>query len=229
MMAHLLDSPVLDVFGQMALDEALARACPEVVMLRFFRWRGRGVTFGYAQRAADVERGLPTDIGDAWTRRPTGGGVVVHRSDLTVSCLFPAQGELRPGVFYERLHTAILNGLRGMGLDANLCASGVRSSPQGPGGASHCFVQPVALDVLAHGNKILGGAIRRFGQTVLYQGSLQLPDCRRRAPDYEKAVCDGLASGWGLDWRRGAPSATVLAEATALEATYRSRAWIYRR
>lgn len=229
MLAHLLDSPVLDVFGQMALDEALARANPEGFTLRFFRWRGVGVTFGYAQRAADVERELPADIGDAWTRRPTGGGVVVHRSDLTFSCVFPAQGELRPGVFYERLHAAILAGLRGMGLEADLCASGATSSPQGPGGASQCFVQPVALDVLADGEKILGGAIRRFGQTVLYQGSLQLPDCRLRAPTYEKAVCAGLASGWDLDWQMVAPSAAVLAEASALEATYRARAWIYRR
>ena len=229
MKAQLLESPTLDVFGQMALDEALAAANPKAFILRFFRWRGGGVTFGYAQRAVAVERELPPDIGDAWTRRPTGGGVVVHRSDLTFSCIFPARDELRPGVFYERLHVAILAGLHEMGLEAGLCTSGAAPVPQGPGGASQCFVQPVALDVLANGKKILGGAIRRHGPTILYQGSLQLPDCRQRTQAYEKAIRDGLARGWNLDWQTAAPSTAVLAHASTLAVHYRSSAWIRRR
>ena len=46
MRGRLLDSPPLDVFGQMALDEALAQSKPAEFCLRFFRWRGVGATFG---------------------------------------------------------------------------------------------------------------------------------------------------------------------------------------
>ena len=100
MQGILLSSMPLDVFGQMALDEALARSRPEAFILRFFRWKGVGATFGYAQRIREVEKALPPGIGTAYTRRPTGGGIVPHLDDLTFACVFPAGGVvLRPRRF----------------------------------------------------------------------------------------------------------------------------------
>lgn len=225
----LLDSPPLDVFGQMALDEALAKSKPETFVLRFFRWKGVGATFGYAQRIAEVERALPPDLARACTRRPTGGGVVPHLEDLTFSCVFPAAGELRPTEIYRRLHAAILAGLRGTVPGARLAASGGRGAPRGPGGASQCFVEPVALDVMAADRKILGGAIRRYGETVLYQGSLQLPEARRQAAELETALARALAAARELRWVLRGASAEMQAAAAELEAKYRSADWIRRR
>ena len=224
----ILESPPLDVFGQMALDEALAQSRPAEFCLRFFRWKGVGATFGYAQRIAEVERALPPELARACTRRPTGGGVVPHVEDLTFSCVFPAAGTLRPTDLYRRLHAAILAGLRGAVAGARLAKAGGRGAPRGPGGASQCFVEPVALDVLAATGKILGGAIRRYGETVLYQGSLQLPDARPRAAELEAAIARALAAEWRLRWERVPAPDAVRAAAAAGEAKYRSAAWLRR-
>ena len=213
----------------MALDEALAKSKPDAFCLRFFRWQGVGATFGYAQRICEVEKALPGGIDKFYTRRPTGGGIVPHLDDLTFSCIFPDEGALRPPEIYRRLHSAILKGLRETGLDARLCAKGGSPAPHGPNGASQCFVQPVALDVLTEQGKILGGAIRRMGSTVLYQGSLQLPGARNRALELEEAISWTLAADWGLRWERCEPGTDVRVEADALEPKYRSEEWIRRR
>ena len=229
MNGFLLESPALDVFGQMALDEALAKSAPAEFHLRFFRWRGAGATFGYAQRIAEVERTLPAELARACTRRPTGGGVVPHVDDVTFSCVFPAQGELRPTDIYRRLHAAIRTGLLASVPDARLAASGGRGAPSGPGGASQCFAEPVPLDVLAGDRKILGGAIRRCGETVLYQGSLQLPGARQRAAEWEEAVAGALGAAHGWRWGCRDVPGEVRAAARDLEAKYRSTEWIRRR
>ena len=229
MNGFLLESPPLDVFGQMALDEALVKSKPAEFCLRFFRWRGNGATFGYAQRIAEVERALPAELARACTRRPTGGGVVPHVDDLTFSCVFSAAGELRPTEIYRRLHGAILAGLRGAVAGARLAESGGRGAPRGPSGASQCFVEPVPLDILVADRKILGGAIRRYGDTVLYQGSLQLPGARERAAELETAIAEALAAAWKLCWTSRDVPETVRAAARELEAKYRSSDWIRRR
>ena len=229
MLGFLLKSEALDVFGQMALDEAVALSRPVAFGLRFYRWEGNGATFGYAPRIAEVERVLPPGVGTNFTRRPTGGGVVPHLQDLTFSCVFPAEGELRPGKIYWRLHAAILPELRGAGLAARLSEAGGSATPSGPDGALQCFVQPVALDILTEEGKVLGGAIRRYGATVLYQGSLQLGDARARAEEYEAAIRRGLAAEWGLEWEERGLAAGVEAAAQELEGKYRSEEWVRRR
>ncbi len=228
MIGLLLSSPPLDVFGQMALDEALADSKPEAFCLRFFRWPGPAATFGYSQRIREVEPALLAGIGDQYTRRPTGGGIVPHMDDVTFSCVFPAGGVLGPAALYRRLHSAILSGLRGAGVTAQLCAGNGPGLRPSPGGAAQCFREPVALDLLADGEKILGGAIRRRGETVLYQGSLQLPGARRRAPALEAAIAAALAAEWGLRWQRREPAAAVQAAAAALAAKFRSPEWLRR-
>lgn len=225
----LLSSPPLDVFGQMALDEALANSRPDSFCIRFYKWQGIGATFGFAQRILDVEKTLPPGIGQSYTRRPTGGGIVPHLDDLTFSCVFPADGTLRPAEIYRRLHSAILTELRNTGLNARLCAKGGSMAPQGPTGAAQCFLQPVALDILTDTGKILGGAIRRFGSILLYQGSLQLPDARKRTAELESVILCGVATEWELNWQGHEPEAPVMAGAHALTAKYRSAEWIRRR
>lgn len=221
-----LESPALDVFGQMAADEALARSHPGAFCLRFYRWRGPGTTFGYAQRIREVEKKLPPEMKAVCTRRPTGGGIVPHVDDLTFSCVFPAEGVLRPAAHYRRLHSALQAALDGDGWVTQLSGAEGGHAPQGPGGASQCFQRPVALDILADGNKILGGALRRYGDTVLYQGSLQRPGIRARAAKLEAAFREHLGLEWELAWENAEPDPAVQAAAAALEEQYRSPEWI---
>ena len=225
----LLLTPPLDVCAQMALDEAMARRESADFVLRFFRWKGRGATFGYSQRFAEVERALPAELLCACTRRPTGGGIVLHVDDLTFTCVFPADGELRPAVLYGRLHAAVRQGLLGAGVEARLCADLGATSPSRDGQATQCFAAPVAMDLVAEGGKILGGAIRRRGDAVLYQGSLLRNDARIRADEYEKAIARAISSEWSLEWEPREPDLGLLAAAAELEPKYRSADWIRRR
>ena len=225
----LLSSPEQDVFAQMALDEALALSNPEAFCIRFFRWKGGGATFGYAQRICEVEKALPAGIGKKYTRRPTGGGVVPHLDDLTFSCVFPESEILQPVVLYRRLHSAILAGFRAAGLDVRLHALKGVHAPSGPDGASQCFVAPVELDIMSEQGKILGGAIRRYRSVVLYQGSLQLPGARDREAELEDAILRCLATEWKIRWTRCDPSLPVQTAARELEPKYRSEEWVRRR
>ncbi len=85
------------------------------------------------------------------------------------------------------------------------------------------------MDLLLADEKILGGAIRRMGDTILYQGSLQLSDARPCAAAYEAVIRDALGAAWNLNWRTADIPAAVLEEARRLEARYRAPEWIRRR
>ncbi|MDD4003865.1 MAG: hypothetical protein PHW69_01510 [Elusimicrobiaceae bacterium] len=222
----ILEWPALDVFGQMAADEAVAVSRPEEFAVRFFDWSGAGATFGYAQTVSEVERALPPGTGTNYTRRPTGGGIVPHFSDLTFSCVFPDGGVLSPAQLYARLHSAISAGLCLRGIGAELYSGAADYAPSGPQGASRCFEKPVAQDLMSGGSKILGGAIRRFGNTVLYQGSLQLPGARARAKELELVILRCLAAQWELKWASRRADEAMLAAAGALREKYISSQWI---
>ncbi|HOX23947.1 MAG TPA: hypothetical protein PLL10_10810, partial [Elusimicrobiales bacterium] len=205
MRAIRLESPPLDVYRQMALDELTAEAFDGAHVLRCYRWSGKAVTFGYAQSLKEVCRAL-TGPARQWplTRRPTGGGIVVHDQDLTFSCVFPAQENFRAENVYAVLHGALQKTLAASGVAVELkqgIVAGAAYAPSNGGLGSACFSNPVPQDLLGPGGeKILGGAIRRYGATVLYQGSLQLSGARSRAQELEAALAQGLSAVWGLDW-----------------------------
>ena len=151
--------------GQMALDEALLGLSSQPV-LRLYRWAAPAVTFGYAQRHAEVRvlaGSLPA------VRRWTGGGTVFHGLDLTLTLAVPAPHPLcseRPERIYRRIHEALLMALREEYPAARL--AGVEDGRPGPA----CFQSPALHDILCSGKKICGGALRRGKSGVLYQGSL---------------------------------------------------------
>jgi lipoate-protein ligase A len=196
--------------GQMALDEALLHQarCP---VARFYRWAAPAVTFGYAQRYADVRAiaGARPAI-----RRWTGGGMVFHGEDLTMALAVPASHELcrlQTGMVYRRIHEALLKAVE-------MELPGARLAGPGdclPGPA--CFESPALNDLLLGRRKICGGALRRGRGGLLYQGSLHgnfsvmalgRALCASSAifkPDEETlALCDRLSverygtDGWNL-------------------------------
>ena len=149
----------------MAVDEALLRLarCPVV---RFYRWASPAITFGYAQRYADVRASagaLPA------IRRWTGGGMVFHGEDLTMALAVPASHDfcrLQTGMIYQQIHRALLDAVVEICPDARLATS----EDSRPGAA--CFQSPALNDILHEGRKICGGALRRGRNGLLYQGSL---------------------------------------------------------
>ena len=194
-MPVLFTTPALNVFEHMALDETLVREREGKVTLRFYNWTNSpALTFGYAQfvrevRAQTAERHFAGEI----CRRPTGGGVVYHVDDLTFSLSFPSAE--KPTEIYKNLHGTVQAALALSGLSAQLFNKKLPANAYAPSQhhqASACFTNPVENDLIqANGQKMLGGAIRRFGQTVLYQGSLQTPDARQN-PAYKQAVINAV-------------------------------------
>lgn len=230
-MEILLNTPALNVYEHMALDETAVRLFDGGFWLRFYNWTpGPAVTFGYAQFAAEVEKELAArDFNAPYVRRPTGGGVVYHGEDLTFSCIFRPR-ETRPQDVYEKLHGLIRAGFCAQGLKARAFDDKLPASAYAPSrdhAASACFVNPVENDLLAEdGRKILGGAIRRFGDTVLYQGSLQTPGARTDER-CRAAVIDAVRYGYAPGLTPRGATADLLRRARELaRAQYRSESWI---
>ncbi len=200
----LLITPPLNVYEHMALDEQIVHLRPQAVTLRFYNWTpGPAVTFGYAQFANEVKQTLgAAHFAGEYTRRPTGGGVVFHADDLTFSLVFSAQE--RPTEIYKKLHGFIFEALARAGVKGRVLTDKLPAAAYAPSvnhEASACFIRPVENDVLQEdGQKILGGAIRRFDTTVLYQGSLQLPGARTN-PVLKRAVIDGVRAFLAVDLR----------------------------
>ena len=226
MAIHLL-TPAFNVYEQMALDEVLVRADLPEPVLRFYHWtQGPAVTFGYAQFYADIQKQCPETAGPV-CRRPTGGGIVFHGEDLTFSLVFESVWN-RPKEIYARLHSAIEKALMQTGALYSSRQGQVTAQaylPQQNGAATGCFVNPVEDDLLSGGQKILGGAIRRFGSKVLYQGSLQY-EAARTDPSFRRAVQLGLAEALQVSFRTVPLEEDLLLKTRLLtQEQYKTDAW----
>jgi lipoate-protein ligase A len=150
----------------MALDEVLLGGAHEP-LLRIYRWASPAVSFGYFGKYAHIAAAWP---GRELVRRMTGGGTVPHGLDLTYSLIVPEGHPFAarsPRDVYRAVHEAI-----GAWLGANGEASALASPPAGAGTGA-CFESPMEFDLLAHGRKIAGAALRRTRHGLLLQGSIQ--------------------------------------------------------
>lgn len=199
----ILETPPFDVYEQMAADELMCESLFSPHTLRFYNWSGPGVTFGYSQRIASVRKVVEREKPGILTlvRRPTGGGIVFHESDLTFSFVFHQPGAyFEPAKTYDRLHRAITGAYAGAGISFELLNERTPDyRTDGP--AMDCFAKPVNLDILYNGRKVLGGALRKFGDYMLYQASFQAPDSRSNAGFHKNMVIKALGSEFGLTWR----------------------------
>jgi lipoate-protein ligase A len=223
----------LDVYGQMALDEAILDSVePPALTLRFYSWAGPAATFGMTQREADarsilISRGLETL---SLVRRPTGGGVVVHDGDLTFSLIFPWEQLSAPSLIYKNIHRGIHLGLKAVKVESRLWGGPVDAlRPQ-----ASCFAGPEPMDLVdANGRKVLGGALRRKRTSGdagmgLYQGSLR-PEVLGAPVELIK---EAISYAVELEWERPASqeiSASWILAGEILRGKYESQEWNSRR
>ena len=201
-----LKAPALDVYGHMAMDEALLDGADgEALILRFYEWEGgprgpmrpHGATFGYFQRYEEVIAGLEgRGLGVVFpvARRSTGGGIVIHDSDITFSLVFPWSRLASPLLIYRDLHRGVHLGLQSRGVASRLW------SPVTPGAppAADCFSGPSPMDLVREdGRKFLGGALRSRKGFGLYQGSFRAEGFPASREELKRAILDGLS----LEWR----------------------------
>ena len=223
----ILETPPLDVYEQMAADECICDALPSPYSLRFYNWSGPGATFGYSQRVEQVKNALgPEKAALPLVRRPTGGGIVLHQNDLTFSFVFSQPGTFfEPAKTYDRLHRAIAGAYAKKGSDfALLNEKTADYRTNNP--AMDCFAKPVNLDILYNGKKVLGGALRKFGDHMLYQASFQAPDARTNVDFHKKVISSALGDEFGLSWRADDLSDRETDKVRALSLSkYRSADW----
>ena len=150
----------------MALDEVLLGDASSP-LLRIYRWERAAVSFGYFGRFAPIAAAWP---GREIVRRMTGGGIVPHGQDLTYSLIVPEGHPFAarsPRDVYHAVHETIGALLAGIGNAPMLAV------PPGNAGTGVCFESPAEFDLLVHGRKIAGAALRRTKRGLLLQGSIQ--------------------------------------------------------
>lgn len=162
----------------MAADECLATEADRSggLCVRIYGWSRTTISLGGFQGIAEA-RGLEVIRGLPLVRRPSGGGAIVHGSDLTYAAAVPKDHPWgsAPQVFYDALHGAMV---------AELAARGVVAWPEqnARGGAAFfCFDRRAVGDLVmqppaagAAPAKIMGSAQRRLAGVVLQHGSLLL-------------------------------------------------------
>jgi lipoate-protein ligase A len=168
----------------MGVDEALlASAVEGIATLRFYGWEGPWLSLGYSQRLDPQRIATCADLGVGIIRRVTGGGAVLHGSDLTYSVAAP-EAVLPPGLrgSFRVVADALIAGLRSLGVEAE------RSVAPSRGTASRsfdCFASSAEDEIRAEGRKLAGSAQRRMHGAVLQHGSIRLaPD----PPEVTRAV-----------------------------------------
>lgn len=160
---RLLQSGFHDGYYNMGLDEALLEsvASGKKPVLRFYGWNPPAVSLGYFQGLGDeVDEAACARRGFDIVRRISGGGAVLHKSELTYSIVLPlgdpVYRRLAPedvNESYRILCSGVIEGLRLLGIPAVF--SGIN-------------------DILANGKKISGNAQTRRLGCLLQHGTVLL-------------------------------------------------------
>ena len=157
----------------MAVDEALMEwsGASGGCCLRFYRWEEPTLSLGYFQAYSDRKRHAAS-LDCPAVRRISGGGAILHDTELTYSFVLPRGDRLAVPrlVLYEVVHATLIEVLAERGIAAVLCAGSRGTSPGGQ--PFLCFQRRAPGDVLIGQTKIAGSAQRRSSAAVLQHGSV---------------------------------------------------------
>jgi lipoate-protein ligase A len=167
--------------ANMARDLLLLEAWPrqETLRLRHYDWTKNCFTFGYSQNFEWIARQAVR--GADLCRRPTGGGLVDHRTDWTYAFVLPAghpQHHAPALDVYRLVHGALAEALEAQGRPATLEPER-DTAPVLPGLPAKvrglCFSGAEVGDVIDPESrvKIAGAAMKRNLHGLLMQGSIE--------------------------------------------------------
>ena len=246
------DGPANMAADECLADEAVARNGPVV---RLYGWTTTTVSLGGFQTISSA-RAEPAIAGVPVVRRPSGGGAIVHGSDVTYAAAVPRTHPLggRPRDFYAAVHQALVDVLARAGIVARMWPA---DAPRGGTDDFFCFDRRSEGDVVVPGSdadagtKILGSAQRRLAAAVVQHGSLLLRraegvgeaarhralvdvhphaailDPGELARRWFEAVADGL--GGRVDWQVGSSGRGREARISSLAVIYGTSRWLKRR
>lgn len=177
----IIESGFLSPSEIMAKDaELLAQLDPEgPPFLHFYEWSVPSLTFGYF---TDISRHLNLDAlhdcGLEAARRPTGGGIIFHLSDLAFSVLIPASAppfSLNTLENYAYINQKVTQAIVDL-IPSSQKPELLKNEWPCLDRECHsfCMAKPTQYDIMIHGKKVGGAAQRKTKNGFLHQGSLSL-------------------------------------------------------
>lgn len=169
--------------AHMACDEQLAQE--GVATVRFFTWNPPAISLGWKQvppawlqwpRASSLE----PRAHDAFevVERPTGGGIALHGSDVSISVVIPREWNWPVPTMMERVCGNAVQLCNSYGVQADALLDAPSS-----GRIAYCLTETSPYAVMVGGRKLAGFALRRYPQSWLVQGSLLVSPLPRRLAD----------------------------------------------
>jgi lipoate-protein ligase A len=223
----------------MATDFLLLQRYPSADNARFrhYNWHRPAFTFGYSQPLDFVRAQLPPDEAIELCRRPSGGGVVDHRSDWTYALVIPRAHDLyeaRATESYRLVHACIAETLQSLGEPAVLkepeSSATANIADMGPG---VCFTKAEVYDVInpTTGAKIAGAAQKRARPGILFQGSIARTSVSTTLDweIFEERLTANLAKALGLPLASAPWPEISEDELIALTEQYATEEWNARR
>lgn len=163
----------------MELDRALLQAASEEEepIVHLYQWKRKSITFGhFINPFAFIKEEKIDELGFDLGRRPTGGGVTFHHTDLAFSIIVPAKSRFyssNPLDNYALINQRVIWALKRF---ADINGTLLREEINKVDGASKhfCMAKPTKYDVMVNGLKVGGAAQRRTKDGFLHQGSISL-------------------------------------------------------
>lgn len=172
-----LDTGIASAACNMALDYDLLQNLSSTSnpLLHLYDWEQDSATFGYFLTPEHFLRPDATNKLQL-ARRPTGGGLLLHTTDLAFSILIPAHHpkfSLNTMDNYAYINTLVADAIQKFsGQKTSLLSTD--PSPQSPICQHFCMAKPTQHDVMIGERKVAGGAQRRTKNGFLHQGTISL-------------------------------------------------------
>ena len=161
----------------MACDERLA--AEDMPAARFFLWNPPAISLGFKQSApAWCTAPRWRRLGLSVVERPTGGGIALHGSDVSVAVVVPRRYDIPLHALMRAVCENTARLCRSYGLAPVLSLEAPAS-----GRSTYCLTQTSPYAVHLQGRKAAGFAVRRFPRAWLIQGSLLVSRLPKRLAD----------------------------------------------
>lgn len=173
-----IDSPTLGPKENMELDKSLLEA--KEPTFRLYTWEKNSFSIGRSQDIEDIRD--REKLGSNWTKRLTGGGVLLHGFDLSYSITMPtkALGSKSVKESYEYLCSFLLHFYKNLGLHVEYAKDTSLDLSKN----EFCQVGFEPYDIICQGKKLGGNAQRRTKKMLLQHGSIPLKKDNRSFSGY---------------------------------------------
>jgi lipoyl(octanoyl) transferase len=161
--------------ANMALDEALMErsAATGEWICRIYGWAEPTISLGRNQSALRHYDRAAMERRVAVVRRPTGGRAILHHREVTYCVTGPSTDAGGLHESYVLINRLLVDGLRSMGVEAEVAQSDVQAMQPGP---VPCFDHPSSGELVARGRKLVGSAQWRSEHALLQHGSILIDD-----------------------------------------------------